>query len=126
MCIDGTACRGSVRPLVPGQPARPGLPSSAFDVVKANTGQLGDAVVLVTGYSDLVSSPRHNPPDLTPFNTDFEALMSALQAEASVQRVLMLNLRTEDARISGAADQQVQRHQRPPRPSTTPARRYPS
>ena len=104
LSIDGAACRGTVRNNcgANGNPQIPaaGLPSSAYDVIKANTGQLGDIVVLATGYSDLVSSPSSNPPDLSPFNKDFELVMNQLQAEPRVQRVLVLNLRTSDSRIS--------------------------
>jgi hypothetical protein len=88
----------------PGNPQIPaaGLPASAYDVVKANTGQLGDIVVLATGYSDLIASPNtpYPPgPDLSPFNKDLDLVMNQLQAEPRVQKVLVLNLRTGDARI---------------------------
>jgi hypothetical protein len=104
LSIDAAVCRGTVRndcgandnPPIPPQ----GLPASALDVIKANSGQLGDIVVLGTGYSDLVASPTSNPPDLTPFNTDFAQVMSALQAEPHVQKVVVLNLRTGDARLT--------------------------
>ena len=104
LSIDGAACRGTVRnncgangnPQIPAQ----GLPSSAYDVIKANTGQLGDIVVLATGYSDLVNSPSDPVPDLTPFNKDFDLVMNQLQAEPRVQKVMVLNLRTSDSRIS--------------------------
>ena len=99
MWVDGAVCRGSVRSSCQDNPPNKGLPASVFDVIKANTGQLGDVVVLMSGYDDLVSSPNTNPPDLTPFRTDFEAVLNALQAEASVQHVVMLNLRTQDQQI---------------------------
>jgi hypothetical protein len=97
--VDGTACRGSVRSSCQNAPPAKGLPASAFDVIKANTGQLGDAVVLMTGYDDLIASPNQPVPDMTPFNADFTTLMNALQAEASVQQVLMLNLRSNQPNI---------------------------
>lgn len=104
LSIDGAACRGTVRNNcgANGNPQIPaaGLPASAYDVIKANTGQLGDIVVLATGYSDLVNSPSDPVPNLDPFNKDFELVMSQLQAEPRVQKVMVLNLRTSDARIS--------------------------
>jgi hypothetical protein len=103
LSIDGSACRGDVRNNcgAPGNPQIPtnGLPASALDVIRTNAGQLGDVVVLATGYSDVVFSPSSNPPDLTPFNEDFGAVMTALQNEPRVQKVVVLNLRTGDARI---------------------------
>ncbi len=99
MNIDGTACRGSVRSSCVDAPPAAGLPSSAYDVVKTNSGQLGEMVVIMTGYSDLIASPSSNPPDMTPFNKDFTTLMTELNNQPTVQKVLALNLRTSDARI---------------------------
>ena len=114
MWIDGTACRGSVAARAR-QPARP---RPAVVGLRRRQGQHRRAR-RCRGADDRLQrpgqQPEHNPPDLTPFNTDFEALMGALQAEASVQRVLMLNLRTTDARTHGRSSTST-RHQRPPHP----------
>jgi hypothetical protein len=98
--IDGTACRGSVRSSCQNQPPAAGLPASAYDVAKAHRGSLGDVVVLMTGYSDLIASPNtpYPPgPDMTPFNKDFTTLMTELHNNhPNVESVIMLNLRTSD------------------------------
>jgi hypothetical protein len=106
MAIDGASCRGDVRSFCGVQPPNPpanGQPSSAYDVIQANKGQLGDVVVLMTGYSDTVFSPDSPAPNVTPFEQDFDAVLNLLKAEASVQRIVMLNLRVDDARIPNVA-----------------------
>ena len=59
-------------------PPAKGMPASTFDVIKANSGSLGDAVVLVSATATC-RAPDSTPPDLTPFNSDFEAVMNALR-----------------------------------------------
>ena len=66
LSIDGAACRGTVRNNcgAPGNPQIPaaGLPASAYDVIKANTGQLGDIVVLGHGLQRPDRQPEHAVP----------------------------------------------------------------
>ena len=68
MWVDGTVCRGSVRSSCLDNPPAKGLPASVFDVIKANSGQLGDVVVLMSGYGDLVEQPELHAarPDAVP------------------------------------------------------------
>jgi hypothetical protein len=108
MWIDGATCRGSVRSSCQDDPPARGLPASAYDVVRANSGQLGDVVVLVTGYNDLIASPNEPTPDLTPFRRDFETLVTALHN--GVQHILMLNLRVADSRLNGTTQQNKYNH----------------
>jgi hypothetical protein len=99
--IDGTACRATIRSSCQNAPPAAGMPSSAYDVVRANSGSLGDVVVLMTGYSDLIASPNLPVPDMTPFNKDFTNLMTELHSQPNVESVIMLTLRSaaDDNRI---------------------------